>query len=277
MDEPIGEIDAIQGKLILEGIYQRYGYDLRGYASESMYRRLSALRIRSGAPHMGELMHRILSNPAFFMKALNELTVQVSEIFRDPDVYRTLRDRVLPMLRTYPTLKIWHAGCSAGEEAYTSAILLLEENLYDRAQIYATDMSPSAIELAREAVYPEVVAETFTRNYAQFGGKGKANDYFTQAYGRIAMREALKRNIMFFEHTLGSDQVFGEMNVIFCRNVLIYFGEPWREKVMDTFISSLGRGGFLCLGTSERVSPTRMGAFTEFAPSERIYRLRGPV
>lgn len=277
MEAPIGEIESIESKLLLEGVFLKYGYDLRGYAPESIHRRLAALMHRSGCAHMAELLHRILTSAEFFKKALHELTVQVSELFRDPDVYRTLRDRVLPMLRTYPTLKIWHAGCSAGEEAYTSAILLLEEKLYDRAQIYATDMSPAAIELAREGVYPEHVGATFAENYARFGGRGKASDYFTEGYGRIAMHDALKRNIMFFEHTLGSDQAFGEMNVVFCRNVLIYFGEPWREKVMATFIASLTRGGFLCLGTSERIGATHAPAFAEFAPMERIYRLRGPV
>lgn len=277
MDAPIGEVDTIESRLLLEGIFLKYGYDLRGYAPECLYRRLSALMRRSGCVHMGELLHRILTNAEFFKKALHELTVHVSELFRDPEVYSTLRERVLPMLRTYPTLKIWHAGCSAGEEAYTSAILLLEENLYDRAQIYATDMSPGAIELAREGVYPEHVGTTFAHNYARFGGKATASDYFTRGYGRIAMHDVLKRNIMFFEHTLGSDQAFGEMNVVFCRNVLIYFGEPWREKVMDTFISSLTRGGFLCLGSSEGIGAAHASAFTEFAPMQRIYRLRGPV
>jgi chemotaxis protein methyltransferase CheR len=275
MDAPLDEVEAMEAKLLLEGIFQRYGYDLRGYSPESMTRRLSALVSRSGCAHMAELMHRMLTSREFFRAALHELTVQVSELFRDPEVYRTLRERVLPMLRTYPVVKIWHAGCSAGEEAYSSAILLLEENLYDRAQIYATDMSPGAIELAREGVYPESVGATFAQNYASFGGKGQAADYFTRGYGRIAMREALKRNIMFFEHTLGSDQAFGEMNVIFCRNVLIYFGEAWRQKVMPTFLSSLTRGGFLCLGTSERIVQGYADSFSEFAATERIYRLRG--
>lgn len=271
------EVEVLEGRLILEGIFVKYGYDLRGYSPETMQRRLSSLLSRSGCSHMGELLHRMLSNQTFFRSALDELTVQVSELFRDPDVYRVLRDRVLPMLRTYPTLKIWHAGCSSGEEAYTSAIMLQEEDLYDRAQIYATDMSPRAIELAREGVYPESVAVTFAKNYARYGGKADADDYFARGYGRIAMRESLKRNIMFFEHTLGSDQVFGEMNVIFCRNVLIYFGDIWRERVTDTFVDSLGRGGFLCLGSAERVTPGRSASFVEFAPAERIYRLRGPV
>lgn len=276
MDNRSDDVEAIEGRLLLEGIFIKYGYDLRGYSIETMSRRLSALLSRSGCAHMAELLHRMLSSRAFFREALDELTVQVSELFRDPEMYQVFRDRVLPKLRTYPALKIWHAGCSAGEEAYTTAIILSEEGLYERAQIYATDMSPRAIELAREGVYPEQAALTFTQNYARYGGKAQAHDYFARGYGRIAMRDSLKRNIMFFEHTLGSDQAFGEMHAIFCRNVLIYFGDDWRGRVMDTFRSSLARGGFLCLGSAEGLSPVHADAFTEFAPQERIYRLRGP-
>jgi chemotaxis protein methyltransferase CheR len=198
----------------------------------------------------------------------------VSDVFRDPPFFRAFRERVVPILRTYPLLKIWHAGCASGEEVYTTAILLSEENLYDRAQIYATDMSPKALELARAGVYPEERASEFARNYLESGGKDRLGDYFSRAYGRVVVREGLRRNVVFFQHDLASDQALGAMHVVFCRNVLIYFGTTLRERALATFAGCLERSGFLCLGMSEGLSPVAKDQFAEFAEHERIYRRR---
>ena len=268
-------IEEIEVRLVLEAINARYGYDFRDYSPESMRRRVQAAMAHSGAENLGILQHRLLAEPEFFASLLDDLTVQVSEMFRDPAFYSAFREQVVPILRTYPQLKIWHAGCATGEEVYATAILLSEENLYDRTQIYATDMSGRAVEQAREGIYPASQAGLFSHNYSLSGGKKHLGDYYSSAYGRIAVHEKLKRNVVFFQHDLVSDYALGEMQVVFCRNVLIYFGETLRQRVLGVFADSLCRGGFLCLGGSERVSPARADLFADFVSPERIYRRRG--
>jgi chemotaxis protein methyltransferase CheR len=196
-------------------------------------------------------------------------------MFRDPSLYRTLREQVVPILRSYPQIKIWHAGCAAGEEVYTTAILLAEEGLYERSQIYATDMSLRAVEQAREGVYPETEVETFKANYERAGGAHAFEAYYLAAYGRIAVREALRKNVVFFQHDLVSDYVLGEMQLIFCRNVLIYFGAELRERVVATLSRGLCHGGFLCLGGSEHLPASQSPFFSEFSAADRVYRWRG--
>ena len=268
-----GEIKDIEARLLLEAIFARYGYDLRGYTPTSMRRRLLAVLARTGAAHLGELQHRVLHEPALFASILDDLTLQVSEMFRDPDVFRAIRFEVVPHLRTYSQLKIWHAGCASGEEVYAAAILLQEEGLYDRTQIYATDLSPQALERAREGVYPATQERLFAESYERCGGRGKFDAYVSSAYGRIAVKESLRRNIVFFQHDLVSDQPFGEMQMIFCRNVLIYFGDELRRRVVAKLAQSLCRGGFLCLGHSEQLPGGKpVGDFVEYAARERIYR-----
>jgi chemotaxis protein methyltransferase CheR len=269
------ETDAIEVRLVLEAIHAKYGYDLRGYGTESMARRVQAALAKSGLGHLGELQHRLLSDPEFFARLLEDLTVHVSEMFRDPGFYRAFRERVVPTLRTYPELKIWHAGCASGEEVYATAILLTEEQLYDRAQIYATDVSAAALERAREGVYTDVQARAFAKSYVASGGKGHFEDYTRAAYDRIAVQERLRRNVVFFHHNLVSDYALGEMHVIFCRNVLIYFGQSLRERVLGMLRMGLRHGGFLCLGSSESLPASLRSVFSTFASAERIYQLRG--
>jgi len=273
---PEPDAEAIEIRLLLEAIHARYGFDLREYAGSSMRRRVRAALARSGLRHLGELQHRILVDPSSFPGVLDDLTVRVTEMFRDPSFYRTVRERVLPILRTYPLLKIWHGGCSSGEEAYASAILLEEGGLYDRSQIYATDLNPGALELARQAVYTAERFESFAENYAKSGGSSALASYGTRAYDQVALRDSLKRNILFFQHDLVSDHVFGEMHVIFCRNVFIYFDQRLRQRVLEKFAQSLCPGGFLCLGSAERLPPaSRQLPFSEFSREERIYRYEG--
>ena len=216
-----------------------------------------------------------MSDPAFFGNVLEDLTVRVSDMFRDPGFYRVFRERVVPLLRTYPLLNIWHGGCATGEEVYSLAILLTEEGLYDRTQIYATDLSPAALEQAKLGVYSASRLSGFAANYEQSGGESPFSNYYTAAYDRIAIRESLRRKILFFQHDLVSDQVFSEAHVIFCRNVLIYFAPDLRQGVLGKLADSVCPGGFLCLGSAERLSRASGKAgesFTAFAPDERIYR-----
>lgn len=267
-------IEELEVRLLIDAIQARYGYDFRDYVTGPMRRRMQAVLIKSGFENFGELQHRLLTQPSLFFSLLGELTVQVSEMFRDPQFYKVFRERVVPVLRTYPQLKIWHAGCAGGEEVYTSAILLSEEELYERTQIYATDMSSSALDQAREGVYAESLAAKFSDNYARAGGKRRLEDYYTQAYGNIAVRDSVRKNVVFFQHDLVSDYALGEMQVIFCRNVLIYFGSRLRERVLEMLASGLCRGGFLCLGASESLPANQSDAFAEFSVPDRIYRLR---
>jgi chemotaxis protein methyltransferase CheR len=274
---PSNSTDELEIRLVLEAIHAKYGYDFRDYASDSMQRRVQAVLAKSGVAHFGELQHRLLTEPAFFASLLGGLTVQLSEMFRDPRFYRAFRERVIPVLRTYPQLKIWHAGCASGEEVYTTAIILFEENLYERTQIYATDVSATALEQAREGVYAEEHAARFSENYRQSGGKHELSDYYSCAYGRVAVRELLRKNVVFFQHDLVSDYALGEMHVIFCRNVLIYFGARLRERVLEMFARGLYRGGFLCLGGSERLPKTSTALFEDYAAEQRVYRRRGEL
>jgi chemotaxis protein methyltransferase CheR len=265
--------EAIEIRLLLEAIYAKYGYDLRGYAPSSIRRRVLAALGASGLPHLGELQHRVLTDPDFFAGVLDGLTVRASELFRDPPFQRAFRQQVVPVLRTYPLLKIWHAGCASGEEVYASAIILVEEGLYDRAQIYATDLSHEALEQARQGIYSTDQLERFVANYHEAGGQGDPASYYTAAYDRIAMRESLRRNVVFFQHDLVSDHVFGEMHVVVCRNVLIYFGPGLKAGVLEKLQQSLAPRGFLCLGASEQLAPcSGQSAFVELEPGARIYR-----
>ncbi len=268
-------VEEIEVRLFLEAIHVRYGYDLRDYSPASMGRRLMSALAKSGLPHLGELQHQVLQDPDLFSVVLEDLTVRVSEMFRDPSFYKAFRQQVIPILRTYPLLNIWHSGCASGEEAFSSAVLLTEEGLYERTQIYATDLSPRALEQAKQGVYPADSIAQCQANYEASGGTASFKDYYSSAYDHFAMRESLRRRILFFQHNLVSDHVFGEMHVIFCRNVLIYFEPALRQRVLKKFVQSLCPGGFLCLGGSERLAPTYAGTFTSFDERERIYRYGG--
>ncbi len=258
----------------LEAIYARYGYDLREYAMPSMSRRLQVALAKTGAADLGALQDHVLADPLAFASLLGDLTVRVSELFRDPEVFRVVRERVVPILRTYPLLNVWHAGCAAGEEAYSMAMLLQEEGLCERTQLYATDLSVPAIELAKEGVFPADDLVGITERHERTGAVTPFASHATIAYDRLAVAAALRRRILFFQHDLVSDYAFGTMHVVFCRNVLIYFGRELRLRVLRMLAQSVCVGGFLCLGTSERLPPELAGSFADFAPEAHLYRRR---
>jgi chemotaxis protein methyltransferase CheR len=267
------DADTIATGLLVEAIHLRYGYDLRNYAPAFLERRIAAALTRYRLPHLGELQHRVLTDADFFDEFLESLIVRVTEMFRDPQFFAAFRTKVTPFLRTYPLLKVWHCGCASGEEVYASAILLKEEGLYDRCQIYATDLSARALEQAAAGVYPASHVDDFRRGYEQSGGTSDFARYYTEGYGGIAMRESLRRNVLFFQHNLVSDHVFGEMHVIFCRNVLIYFDASLKHRVLTKFRGSLTPQGLLCLGSSERLAASDAAlGWTEFDVDARIYR-----
>ncbi|HEY0713202.1 MAG TPA: protein-glutamate O-methyltransferase CheR [Polyangia bacterium] len=270
------EPDDIEVMLLLDAIAARYGHDLRGYRQASLRRRVHNALMKSGASNLGDLQHRLIHDPGFFSSVLDDLTVQVSDMFRDPEVYQCFRSHVVPLLRTYPQLRIWHAGCSSGEELYATAIILAEEGLADRTMIYATDLSPRALGRAREGVYDLDRAATFAENYRAAGGTQDFARYFSTAYDRIAFADSLRKNMVFFQHDLGVDESFGEMHAIFCRNVLIYFDRELRTRVLTKFTRGLCHAGFLVLGASEQLGhPEARLGFVPAHPNERIYRYRG--
>lgn len=271
----LSALDDADTRTLLEAIFERYGYDFRGYAPGSMNRRLRFALARSGQPTLRALLRQVVDAPDAFARILGDLTVRVSELFRDPAFFRTLRERVVPFLRTYPLINIWHAGCATGEEAYSTAVMLREEGLLDRCQIYATDLSSAAVEQAKQGVFSADTLPTIVERYRRAGGADALHAHATIAYGQIAFRESLRRRILFFQHDLVSDYVFAEVQVVFCRNVLIYFGRSLREHVIHRLTASLCPGGFLCLGSSERLSRTARTSLIEFASNERIYRLVG--
>jgi chemotaxis protein methyltransferase CheR len=266
------DIEELEMRLFLEAIYVRYGYDLRGYAPESLKRRVFSTIDRCGFRHLGELQHSVLTDPALFVRVLGMITIPVSAMFRDPSFYLAFRKLVVPRLRELPVLNIWHAGCATGEEVYATAIVLHEEGLYDRTHFYATDISPAALEQAKHGVYSMEKFPEFARDYKESGGVEHLANYLTEAYGSMAMDASLRRNVFFFPHDLVSDHVFGEMDVIFCRNVLIYFGKGLRQQVLQKLSESLNPHGFLCLGASERLLSFDRGSFGPFCESERIYK-----
>lgn len=270
MQEP--QVEELEIRLFLEAINAQYGYDFRDYASPSMQRRVRAVLTKSGVAHLGELQHQLIRSPQQFTWVLGLLTIHVTDLFRDPKFYLAFRERVVPILRTYPQIKIWNAGCATGEEVYSMAILLSDEGLSQRVQIYATDLSTTALNQAREGVYPEAHLEVFTQSYLAAGGKREFASYVTRAYGNLAFNEGLRKNIVFFQHDLVSDSAPGEMQVILCRNVLIYFNAALRGRVSRGFGAALCRNGFLCLGRNESLPSEIETGFSPYVREQRIYR-----
>ncbi|SBW00469.1 Methylase of chemotaxis methyl-accepting protein [uncultured Alphaproteobacteria bacterium] len=274
-DPLVVENQRLEIRLLLEAIYQRSGYDFRGYASAHIKRRLDHVRARNRLDSFCEMIHKLIYEPPFFEEVLQALSINVTEMFRDPQFYRSVRENVVPHLKTFPFIKVWHAGCAAGQEVYSMAILLEEEGMLSRAQIYGTDISPPVLEVARRGIYPLEAVRQYTSNYQKAGGTASFADYYTAGYESVAIAADLKKNVLFSPHNLVTDGIFGEMHMIFCRNVLIYFGEELQEKVIKLFLDSLRNGGFLCLGTKESLRfSAHADAFEVVDAREKIYRKR---
>jgi chemotaxis protein methyltransferase CheR len=263
----------IELQLLLDAIYLKYHYDFRGYAQASLKRRLRSALDRFGCHTLSQLQDRVLRDATLFQALLDLLTVPVSEMFRDPPYFLAIRRFVVPVLRTYPSLKIWVAGCSTGEEAYSFAILLREEGLLERALIYATDINAHTLAKAEAGVYEVDRIAGFTENHRLSGGTSSLSDYYTAAYGRAVFDKTLKGHIVFSDHSLATDSVFAEVQLISCRNVLIYFNRPLQERALGLFREALCHGGFLGLGAKETIRlSAHSPAFRELAAGERIYQ-----
>jgi chemotaxis protein methyltransferase CheR len=268
--------DDMEIELLLEAIFRKYHYDFRGYSMASVKRRLMQAKEHFGCRTFSLLQDRVLHEPAVLPELLSYLTVQVSELFRDPAYFRAIRELVVPHLKTYPSLKVWVAGCSAGEELYSLAILFREEGLEERTLFYGTDINFEALKKAEAGLYPLDRMATSTANHRESGGKSSLSDYYTAAYGAAVLDRTLRRRAVFSDHSLASDAVFAEVQFVSCRNVLIYFDRELQDRAVGLFRDSLVRKGFLGLGAKESLRfSAHADAFTEFARDERIYQKRG--
>ena len=273
---PAGNLADIEIRLLVEAVFLRYGHDFRDYAQASLKRRVLQAQQRMGAASISALQEQVLHDADAFARLLQHLTVPVTEMFRDPAYFLALRRHVVPVLRTYPSLKVWVAGCSTGEEPYSLAILLREEGLLDRTILYATDINHASLEKARQGIFALDAMQDFTRNYQRAGGKASFSDYYTAAYGGALFDKTLRDSITFADHSLATDAVFSETHFVSCRNVLIYFNRALQDRALGLFHESLIHRGFLGLGTKETLE------FSAYAPRfesvsrrERVYRKRG--
>ncbi|WP_228882213.1 CheR family methyltransferase [Paraburkholderia saeva] len=265
----------IELKLLLEAVYLKYQHDFRHYAMSSLRRRLSQALEEFGLVTLSQLQDRIIQDPDDFSRLFQYLTVQVSEMFRDPSYFLALREHVLPLLKTYPSIKVWVAGCSTGEELWSLKILFEEEGLAERTLFYATDISPDALARAEAGIYALERIAGFTQNYIASGGRRSLSDYYHAAYGGARFSGSLKERVVFADHSLATDEVFLEAHLVSCRNVLIYFDRPLQNRALGLFESALVRRGFLGLGSKESLRfSSRHEAFDDFRARERIYQKR---
>lgn len=271
MDRPA--IEQIELRLFAEGVYQRYGYDYRNYSPASLSRRVRALMDQTGHKRVVDMLPAMLDDPGFLPLLVDAMSIPVTEMFRDPEFFRVLRSEIIPYLKTFPFVRIWHAGCATGEEAYSLAIILQEEGLYDRATIFATDINPTVLDKAREGIYALEAVKAYTGNYQKAGGKAAFSDYYHADYDSAIMDRTLRRNITFALHNLATDGVFSEMHLILCRNVLIYFDRTLQDRVLRLFDESLTHGGIMALGSKESITFSDVSRnFEELDPKWRLFK-----
>lgn len=270
--------EDIELKLLLEALFRQYHYDFRGYSMASVKRRMNLAREHFRCRSFSQLQDLVLHDRATLPQMISYLTVQVSEMFRDPNYFNTIREKVVPHLRTYPSLKVWVAGCSGGEELYSFVILFREEGLEERTMFYATDINPVALEKAEAGMYDLDRIKLFTENHQRSGGKSSLSDYYTAAYGSASFDASLRERVVFSDHSLVSDAVFAEMQFISCRNVLIYFDRELQNRAIGLFGDSLIRKGFLGLGAKESLRFSKHSElFSDFCREQRIYQKQGNI
>ena len=269
------KLEELEIDLILQAIYRRYGYDYRQYTPNTIRRRLHHHRQKLNCEHLIDILPPLLRDPNKFGELALDLSITVTEMFRDPWVYKTLREKVIPFLKTFPTVRIWHAGCATGEEVHSLAILLKEEGLLDRCVIYATDINPVALNTAKHGVFPIEKVKEYTANYQQTGGLEPFGEYYRTDGTNVIIDRNIRNRISFFQHNLCTDSVFGEMQLILCRNVMIYFNQELQNRVLKLFRETLAYGGFLCLGSKEDIRFSEVeDDFEVFENRSKIYKLR---
>jgi chemotaxis protein methyltransferase CheR len=267
------DLERIEIELLLEGVFRHYGFDFRSYAYASIRRRLWKRIEAEGLSSISELQTLVLHNPQAMERLLLDLSVSVTAMFRDPGFYQVFRSDVVPLLRTYPFIRIWHAGCSTGEEVYSMAILLEEEDLLERTRIYATDINDAVLKQARAGIFPLNRMQEYTENYIRAGGNRSFSEYYTAKYDGALFSPSLSRNIVFSQHNLVTDRSFAEFTVIFCRNVLIYFDRALQDRVHSLFYDSLVMFGILALGSKESLRFSQYEpCYEKLHPREKLYR-----
>lgn len=273
--EPIRrrDVEAVELDLLADGIYEAYGFDFRRYSRPSFRRRVWRRVGAEGLMSITGLLERVLHDPSAMQRLLADLSVNVSAMFRDPGFFRVFRSKVVPLLRTYPFLRVWNAGCATGEETYSVAIVLKETGLYERTRIYATDMSEATVNQARTATYPIAKMREYTANYIEAGGTRSFSEYYVADGDRVVFQRSLADNIVFAQHNLATDRSFNEFHVIMCRNVMIYFNRELQEHVHKLLYESLAHFGVLGLGSRESIDISgHRDAYEQLDPSERLYR-----
>jgi len=260
---------------LLEIIYTKYGYDFREYSEAHIKRRILNNMAMTGIKDISQMHHKVMNDEKFAAMLLQDMSITVTEMYRDPGFYRSMRENIIPLLKTYPFIKIWHAGCSTGEEAYSMAIMMEEEGLYDRTIIYATDFNQKALNQAKEGIFTNSMIKEYTNNYQLSGGKESFSSYYTSDHNNVIMNQSLKKNIVWANHNLVTDSVFAEVNLILCRNVIIYFNKELQNKVQTLFYNSLTNGGILALGSKESLRFTDLyNEYIEIDKKNRIFKKR---
>jgi len=267
------ELEALEIRLLTEGMFQRYGFDFRDYSTPSLRRRIWKRVYAEGLSTISGLQEKVLHDPQSMERLLLDLSINTTAMFRDPSFYVAFREKVVPMLRTYPFARIWHAGCSTGEEVYSMAILLQEEGVYERCRVYATDINEAVLQRAKEGIFPIASMQENTSNYIAAGGNGTFSQYYTARYDYAIFRPSLRENVVFAQHNLVTDASFNHFNVIICRNVMIYFNNTLQDRVHQLFLQSLEMFGVLGLGKKETVRYTSVADhYDDIDAEERLYR-----
>lgn len=265
-------VDDREIEVLINEVYEYYGYDFSGYSRASFRRRVERLYQLDGFATFGQLLSKVRSDPGYVMRMVEEITVNVTEMFRDPLYYGILRNEILPQLATKPFIRIWHAGCSTGEEVYSMAILLKEAGLLHKSLLYATDLNPIVLETARKGVFPLRMMKQYSENYRTSGGKQDFSNYYTAHYGLAKFGEYLSEKMVFSQHNLVSDRSFNEFDLILCRNVMIYFDKDLQDRVLQLFDDSLATLGFLALGTKETIKFSGIQKRYEQLRREKIWK-----
>ena len=257
---------------LIKDVYDLYGYDFSLYSRASFKRRVNRICLIDKFTSFAELRYTLINEPNYLKRFIEEVTVNVTEMFRDPYFFKELRENILPQLGTYPLIRIWIAGCSTGEEAYSVAILLKEAGLYHKSLIYATDINPSVLETARAGVFPISQMKTYSENYILSGGKKDFSDYYTANYDSARFDSSLKEKMILSTHNLVSDSSFNSFQLIVCRNVLIYFDKPLQERVFKLFDDSLENLGYLALGSKETLRFSSLATIYQQIDDQKIWK-----
>jgi chemotaxis protein methyltransferase CheR len=266
--------EEIAIKLLLEAIYMKYGYDFRNYSYAHIKRRVLYKMAISNIDNVFDLIEKTVTDSVFFQELMNGFSINTTEMFRDPSFFKRIRNVVIPILKTFPFIRIWHAGCSTGEEVYSMSILLKEEGVYEKCQIYATDFNEEVLQTAKDGKYSAESISEMNHNYLIAGGKSDFSNYYVKENDSIIFNLDLKEKIVFASHNLVTDGVFGEMHMIICRNVLIYFNGELKNQVIKLFRDSLSDSGFLCLGSKEGIEFTEFDKCVDIISSkDKIYKM----